>query len=840
MDSAIVFGAGVSGKSAARLLLRHGVRVSVSCPGDVSAAEGLRTAGAEIFEGDAVSAARVFAARGNSGAVAYLSPGIPTSAPEAELCRRAGIPITGELETGSAFLTGRIFAVTGSKGKSSVVKFIADALSMNGTKALPCGNYGIALNEIAGMEYQPDVAVVECSSFQLETLGGGFKPEIALVLNLSDDHLDRHGDVVKYRDIKLDIFRNMGAGGLELLPAPSGDPHGLFARHRELHGRDAVSFGRGADAQWRWCAGAVVNEKRGFRANVPAGYFSNEILGPAAAAACAVLDAAGLSAAAIEQAFQSFEPLPHRMQFVDIVDGVKCVDDSKATSIAALLAGVRMASPPVYLIAGGRLKEKITLDGKELVTSGVEKVYLIGECMDAMEAAWVPALPMKRCVTLAEAVSSAFRDARGGGTILLSPGTASFDQYNDYKQRGEEFSRLVGMQKKTRVTPRQTRLKRSTEMNKSLLRGTILAGELAVAAILIQGCRTYDPYTGTERTAFGRGRTATEGAAPEVVVEVGGAKTQQVGVTGVTTADKVGMPGTYPEKIIPEGTEIRDPYEGLTRTNVRHVPTAPVAQTSANSGTTVTASDGKYVIYTVKSGDTAGQIANSHGMTKAEFVRVNNIANPDHIRVGQKFKVVSGGKPLAGGRVLALPGKGQYVVVSGDTLGGIAIKHKVKVADLMAANGITNPNHIRAGQKLVIPGAKGAVMPSGASSAGAASTPDKTPPAPSGDSGSEPLVQPIVDPPADPTLDSLIDQAMSGDSLFDVKGGSAAPAVGTGAVTPDNTGAGFVEYTVKEGEDIYSVSSKFKASPMDIRRLNNITGSSIPAGTTVKVPASGK
>ena len=450
-ESAIIFGTGVSGKSAAKLLLRHGVRVSVSCPGDVSGLESLRAAGAEIIGGDAVSAAKLFASRGNAGAVAYLSPGIPTSAPEAEVCRRAGIRITGELETGAAFLTGRIIAVTGSKGKSSVVKFIADALSMSGTRALPCGNYGIALNEIAGMEYQPDVAVVECSSFQLETLGSGFKPEVALVLNLSEDHLDRHGDMSKYRDIKLDIFKNMNSRGLELLPAPPDDPYGLFERHRELHGRDAVSFGRSADAEWRWRGGVVVNEKKGFRANVPVGYFSNEILGPAAAAACAVLDASGLSASAIEQAFMSFEPLPHRMQYVEIVNGVKCVDDSKATSIAALLAGVRMSAPPVYLIAGGRLKENISLDGKELVTSGVKIVYLIGECMDAMEAAWGQSLPMERCVTLAEAVLSAFRDAQVGGTILLSPGTASFDQYNDYKQRGEEFARLVGMQKKNAV-----------------------------------------------------------------------------------------------------------------------------------------------------------------------------------------------------------------------------------------------------------------------------------------------------------------------------------------------------------------------------------------------------
>lgn len=440
-ERSIVFGAGVSGGAAARLLLGAGWEVVVVSRVETSETEALRAAGARIALGDPAGAARAFAAAGSG--LAVLSPGIPPAAPEARACREAGLPVVGELEVAARFLRARVVAVTGSKGKSSLVKLVADVLGAAGVSAEPCGNYGTALAEVAARAAQPDVAVVECSSFQLETLGAAFRPASAMVLNLSADHLDRHGTMAAYRDAKLAIFDNLPSDGLALLPAPSEDPHGLGAAFRARRGRDAETFGRGADAQWRHVGGAVACAARGLVYDIRGSYFDNAVLGPAAAAACALLDREGVAPEAVAAGLRAFQPLPHRMQLVAEFGGVRFVDDSKATSIAALLAGVRMARPPVFLVAGGRLKEPVGVSGKEVVTSGVEKAYLIGECMEDMALAWAPNLPIEKCGVLDIAVEAAFRDARRGGTILLSPGTASFDQFKDYVQRGAAFADRV-------------------------------------------------------------------------------------------------------------------------------------------------------------------------------------------------------------------------------------------------------------------------------------------------------------------------------------------------------------------------------------------------------------
>ena len=443
MKSAIVFGAGISGKAAASLLVRNGYRVVVVCKFASSETDELATNGVEILLGDPVVSARNFFEPGVANVLAIASPGIPLNAPELTLCAELNVRQMGELELGSKFLKGRIIAVTGSKGKSSLVKLIADTLSAAGITAVPCGNYGTAVCEVALMERQPAVAVVECSSFQLEGLGSIFKPASAMVLNLSHDHLDRHLTLERYREAKLNLFQNMGEDGLQLLPAPSEDLHGLNASYEARYGRTAVTFGRGADARWHYASGRVTDRERGGSISILGSYFDNPILGPAAAAACALLRAEGLSEEAVETGFRNFSPLPHRMQRIGEANGVTFIDDSKATSIAALLAGVQMAVPPVYLIAGGKLKEKIFVTGKEVVTLGVEKVYLIGDCMSEMKSAWCPELPMELCGTLDEAVISASRDAQDGGTILLSPGTASFDQFKDYQQRGDCFARIA-------------------------------------------------------------------------------------------------------------------------------------------------------------------------------------------------------------------------------------------------------------------------------------------------------------------------------------------------------------------------------------------------------------
>jgi UDP-N-acetylmuramoylalanine--D-glutamate ligase len=344
-----------------------------------------------------------------------------------------------------------MIAVTGSKGKSSLVKVIADTLTLAGLRAAPGGNFGTAVCTLADERPDLDWAVIECSSFQLETVDA-FRPRVGIVLNLSPDHLDRHGDMATYRDTKLRMLARQASGDTALLPA-GADPWGLREAHAKGAPRtpnaqcpapQAELFGTEPDAAWRYEPGAVVrNAPDGCRIDIAGSPFDNPILGRAAAAGVAALWHAGVAHAVISQGFKTYEPLAHRMQPVAEIDGVRYVNDSKATSLTALKAAVRMLPGRKRLIAGGRLKEKISADAKELLTAGVRKAYLIGECASAMAAAWSPELDVQICGTLEAAVECAGREAEPGETVLLSPGTASFDQFRDFQDRGNAFMALV-------------------------------------------------------------------------------------------------------------------------------------------------------------------------------------------------------------------------------------------------------------------------------------------------------------------------------------------------------------------------------------------------------------
>ena len=323
-----------------------------------------------------------------------------------------GVRVMSELEYGCRELKRlgvKMLAVTGSKGKSSVVKLVADALNLAGMRATPCGNYGLPVSELAnqlstsGLQLStPTWAVVEVSSFMLETTvlpPGTF--EAVAILNLQEDHLDRHGSVEVYHALK-----------------------------RRLIGFAKVGFAPG-DAR---CDTAAV----------PAGcYFDNDVLRVNGAYAVALMRTAGLDDDTIERAFREFEPLPHRFQTVAELDGVRYVDDSKATSIAALVAGVEMSGGNTRLIAGGLPKGDDPKIALPILTERVKKVYLIGQSAELFCSAWKDAVDCEVCETLDRAVEAARREAEKGDTVLLSPGTASFDQFQSFGERGDVFASLV-------------------------------------------------------------------------------------------------------------------------------------------------------------------------------------------------------------------------------------------------------------------------------------------------------------------------------------------------------------------------------------------------------------
>ncbi len=423
---AIVVGAGVSGKAAAAALLRRGFDVTLAVRGPDSSLDGLFRDGARIASGPQAESVSAFA-RANPSAEAVFSPGLPLDAPEYAAARAGGLRVRGELSLGCELFGGRVIAVTGSKGKSSLVKFIADALTRHGAFAVPCGNYGTPVCAVADMNPRPEFAVVECSSFQLEGEHGALRPEAAVFLNLSVDHLTRHGTMEAYRDAKLGVFGNLRPGGLALLPENDG-PWNIGARAAQLHPGLAFSRFRADDAR-----------------GVASGYFDNAILMPAAAAAVRTLRHFGLTDSEIAGAFRAFEPLPHRMTRVCERGGVTWIDNSKATSFEALLASVKMSPRPVFLIAGGRAKEPVPDMGAELASLGVAKCYAIGECSDELVARWGLRLGVEACGTLAVAASAAARDASaaGKGCVLLAPGTASFDQFRSFEERGDAFVALA-------------------------------------------------------------------------------------------------------------------------------------------------------------------------------------------------------------------------------------------------------------------------------------------------------------------------------------------------------------------------------------------------------------
>lgn len=430
-----VLGAGISGQAAANLLTRRGWKVYIldeAPEPDSGSTNFVQTMpGVQVIWNGRLPAGQT------APDLAVLSPGISTKSALRTSVAATGCRVISELDLGAGYLSPStsILAVTGSKGKSSLVKLLADSLRAAGIEARPAGNYGTALCELAGDMPAPAWAIVECSSFQLAA-SQEFHPRIAILLNLSPDHLDWHGSLEAYRDAKLRIFERQGADDLALVPAENFDSS-IFAQHFCSQNE---TFGLHQNADWRYFEGTVTHSKRPDLALPLHGcYFDNQILGSAAAAAAAALAHIGLPQKAIQSGFQGFVPLPHRMQFIAEIDGVRYVNDSKATSLTALLAAVRMSRNGIRLIAGGRLKETIWLSGKDLLTSGVKKVYLVGESAMEFVSAWKADLPTEICGTLDSAVSLAAREAGRGDTVLLSPGAASFDQFNNYQERGAAF-----------------------------------------------------------------------------------------------------------------------------------------------------------------------------------------------------------------------------------------------------------------------------------------------------------------------------------------------------------------------------------------------------------------
>ncbi len=437
--TAWILGAGSSGMAAARLLRQHGwsLKLLDQCPESELGARAteLRELGVEVLCGAGELPA------GHPDYV-IVSPGVPLTSPWLVEAQRRGLRLMSELELGARFLACPYIAVTGSKGKSTLVKLLADTLNRAGLRAAAGGNYGVPASTLA-LAGDLDWAVLECSSFQLET-ATGLKPRIAIMLNFSPDHLDRHGTMAEYRDLKLRLPANQTDDDLTLVTDHS-DPWG-FRQEAQAASRGRVElFGRESTSEWLYRAGGVYCRSRPSLAvtGLEGSPFDNAVMGPGLAAAVATLTHIGLSPGRVAEGIKNFVPLPHRLQEIARVGGVRFVNDSKATSFAAQAAALQIIKGPKLLIAGGVLKGENAGDAKELLTAGVKKVYLIGQSSEVLAAAWSRHLEVELCGSLERAVTLAGDEAVAGDVVLLSPGAGSFDQFLDFADRGDQFAALV-------------------------------------------------------------------------------------------------------------------------------------------------------------------------------------------------------------------------------------------------------------------------------------------------------------------------------------------------------------------------------------------------------------
>ncbi|MGH2925559.1 MAG: UDP-N-acetylmuramoyl-L-alanine--D-glutamate ligase [Solirubrobacterales bacterium] len=433
----LVVGLARSGQAVSRMLAADGDRV-VGC--DAAAPEGaagLGEAGVEVHL-DTDGTELVESAR-----CLVKSPGVPGDAPALVAARRRGLPVLGELELAWRRVPNRFVAVTGTNGKTTVTELLGHVWRTAGEPVAVAGNIGAPLAALAGSIEERATVVCECSSFQLED-AELFAPECAVLLNVSADHLDRHGDLGAYLDAKLRVFANQGNDDVAVFnasdPALADVDLGGCARR--------VAFCHGADPD---CEVAIAD--RVIFADGEPLLDSSELslIGPhnadnAMAAAAAAL-AMGIDRDSLGEGLLTFAGVPHRLERVADRDGVLFVNDSKATNVAAASAALASFGEGVHAILGGSLKGGGFEGLVEPAIRHCAACYLIGEAAERLGEDLEPAaergVELRRFNDLATAVRAAAANARPGQVVLLSPACASFDAFRDFEERGERFRRLV-------------------------------------------------------------------------------------------------------------------------------------------------------------------------------------------------------------------------------------------------------------------------------------------------------------------------------------------------------------------------------------------------------------
>ena len=376
-----------------------------------------------------------------------ISPGIAWAKPFVQSAIAQGVEVMGELELGARLTKGALVAITGTNGKTTTTTLVGELFRAAGRTTHVVGNIGYPFTACALQCGEEDVAVAEVSSFQLETITT-FHPHIAVMCNITEDHLNRHGTMEEYIRVKERIFENMGQGDYAVLNLDDPIVRGMaeripcapafFSRRQEvetgayLEGEEVVFSLNG-------------HKKRVLRADeirIPGEHNLENAL---AATALAML--AGVPAPVVRHTLRAFQGVEHRLEFVRELDGVRYINDSKGTNVDSTLWAVRSMTAPTVIILGGSYKKADYHPlGRELMRGNITHAVLIGDTADAIEAA-LKDEGFTRCVRAGydfpKAIATARSLAAPGGNVLLSPACASFDMFTDYEARGREFKRIV-------------------------------------------------------------------------------------------------------------------------------------------------------------------------------------------------------------------------------------------------------------------------------------------------------------------------------------------------------------------------------------------------------------
>jgi UDP-N-acetylmuramoylalanine--D-glutamate ligase len=433
-----VVGAARSGIAAAELLAQRGARVTLSdARPEVPEAERLRALNVRLELGGHQQATFT------NANLLVLSPGVPLDQPMVRAARDHGVPAIGEIELAFRWLRGRVIAITGTKGKSTTTALTGRILEASGFRVTVGGNIGTPLSAQVEKSTPETLHVVETSSFQLEQTVT-FHPWIAVMLNFSPDHLDRHPNIEAYAAAKARIFENQDPDDWAVINAD--DPAVLeLARHRRAATRmfaHSGSIAAGTVIEDGWIVDRAPDLSRGL---VPLDAI--HLLGPHLVtdvmAAATVGAIAGAAPVAMTAAVESFRGLEHAMELVADIGGVRFVNDSKATNVASALRSIESFDRGLVPIIGGRYKGGDFRLLRDPLMARAKAVVAIGESRPLVRDALEGAVEVYEAATFEDAVARAFVLAKPSGVVLLAPACSSFDMFRDYAERGRRFKAEV-------------------------------------------------------------------------------------------------------------------------------------------------------------------------------------------------------------------------------------------------------------------------------------------------------------------------------------------------------------------------------------------------------------